>query len=411
MSITFDTNKNFNYIYRYINGGFEDTNYANSTAFDLFPDNAQVGDAIYFGRFDPSWSFHDLTFDIGTPLVADSITLKWEYKKNGVWTEIPNLTDGTNSFQNSGVNVVSFDVPQDMCASSDFWYWTETIGGSSLRGNWIRARITAVSNITEGGRTQNSAITYKDFTITANNETLDLATLQSASDTGGWLARSGVPAVETNGDHTIIRPHMEFKGSTSFSEKNKTMELGEEHYPAGWRSITSGILQIGEQDTSGVGKNGVFLNMHARFDAYYDYVNNFQSFGSIIKRRAGMYGAFAQAGVFKFVDSVYVSDRRLYLSASLKSGSEWTRSVYGTDDMLYLYSGNITIDTFKTTTNWNGLLCGLGRPAVFKNTNINNKPIRRYYSADIDLINCTNIDTSKFSSTAPAQLILNIIFV
>jgi len=401
MSIAFDQEKTFSHIYRYVNGSFDITNYATSTAFDLFDDNAQVGDCIYFGRYNPSWSFHDLKFNIGTALMAMSITVVWEYKRGSSWVEIPNVTDGTNAFRNIGVNTVAFDIPQNFCYSSSNWYTYLTINGSRKYGFYVRCRITAISGITEGGRTQTDTVKYKDFTITATDETLNLATLQSVSDSGGWLARAGVPAIETLGVHTIIRPHLYFIGTTSFTEKNSSIELGEENYPAGWRNLGTGIIQLGERDVSGKGKNGCRLHMHTRFDSGYDYVYYVQAFASIIYRRTGRYGAFAMGKVFKFVDSVFISNDRWYLTSYLQAGSEWTRSVYADNDLLYLYSGNLSFDTFKSLDAWQGVLCGSGRPATFRNTDINGKKIMRYYTADIDLIDCTNIDTNNITSTAP----------
>ena len=397
MSLIFDQEKQFNYIYRYISSAFETTNLAGSTAFDLFPDTAGVDDAIYFGRYNPCWSFHDLKFNIGTALAATSITIVWEYLKNGTWTEIPNVVDNTNAFQNTGVNTVAFDVPDNMCNSSS--HWSTRINDKDA--NWIRARITAVDGLTEGGATQTDTVKYKDFTITATDETLTLADLQSASDSGNWLARTGVPAVETTGKYTIIRPHMYWNGSTSFSETMKMIELGEENYPAGFRSSATGVFQLGSKDTNGKGDKGCYLYMHARFDNGYDGVNNFQAYASVVRRRTGDYGAFEMNGVFKFVDSAFISDRRWYLPGGVAAGSEWTRSLYADPDLLYLYSAHLAIDTFKVLSSWQGVLCG--GSAVISNTDINNKYIERYYSASIDLIDCINIDRSKITSTAPSS--------
>lgn len=403
MSIVFDQEKAFSYIYRYINGVYETTNLASVAAFDLFPDDAGVGDAIYFGRYNPSWSFHDIKFNIGTALVATNITLVWEYQRNGSWTAIPSITDGTNDFQNTGINTVAFDVPENMTHTSYSWYTYLTIDGNRKYGNYIRCRITAVSGITEGGANQTDTVKYKDFTISCNDESLDLATLQSASDSGSWLARSGIKAIETNGLHTIIRPHMHWSGTSAmeFHETMKMIELGETNYPAGFRNFGGGVFQLGILDASGKGDKGCYLYMHARFDTGYDYVYRFQAFASVVRRRTGQYGAFAMGGVFKFVDSVFISDSRWYLPSAVSAGSEWTRSVYADNDLLYLYSGNLVIDTFKSLDAWQGVLCGSGRPAVFSNTDINFKKIMRYYAADIDLVDCINIDTSNITNHSP----------
>lgn len=403
MSILFDQDKAFSYIYRNINGTFETTNRASSTVFDLFSDNASVGDAIYFGRYSPCWSFHDIKFNIGTALSATSITIVWEIMSGTSWVAIPSVTDGTNNFQNTGVNTVAFDVPQNMCYNTTNWYRRIDIGGNKF-ANWVRARITAVSGITEGGATQTDTVKYKDFTITCANEpSLTLASIQSAATSGSWLARTGVNAVDTTGKYTIIRPHLFWSGTTGFAETMKMIELGENNYPAGFRNYGSGIFKLGILDASGKGDEGCYLYMHARFDSGYDYVYRFQAYATVVRRKVGQYGAFVMGGVFKFVDSVFISDHCWYLPSAVASGSNWTRSIYADNDLLYLYSGNLAIDTFKSLDAWQGVLCGVGNPAVFANTDINSKEVMRYYSAQIDLIDCINILKSNITNHSPSD--------
>ncbi len=127
------------------------SDYGSTAAFDYFDDSAVVDDAIYFSSIGYYYDskISDLVLNVGTALAADSITIVWEYYHYGLedWVAIPNLTDNTNGFQTTGVNTVEFPVPPYM-------YYTYV---NSVRWCWIRARITAVTNITEGGANQTTA--------------------------------------------------------------------------------------------------------------------------------------------------------------------------------------------------------------------------------------------------------------
>lgn len=402
MSIVFDQDKNFTYIYRYIDGVYETTNLATSTAFDLFPDDADVDDYIIFGNRNPGWSYHDLTFNIGTALMAANITVVWEkFTYTNTWTAIPSVTDNTNAFRNTGVNTVEFDIPENMQATGSRWDHRINIGGNKY-GNWIRCRITAVTGITEGGATQTDKVTCKDATITVTDEAnLTLEDLQTECDTNSWEIRSGVKAVETLGNFTMIRGHLLLTGATGFKETQKSIQMGEDNYRQGFRSFSTLPFELGERDASGKGKNGCMLDMRALFDGAYDYVYNFQAYGSIIFRTSTQYGAFSMYKVFKFVDSVFISSSRWYIASGVLAGSEWARSVYADNDLLYLYSQNLAIDTFKTLDAWQGMLCG--GSATISNTDINGKSLKRYYSSQMTLIDCINIDKSKITNHSPSN--------
>lgn len=120
------------------------------TGDDLFSDTAAVGDILYFGATGADgyqqFPWKDLTLSISTALAADSITIVWEWLKAPLsgadtWTAFgtSELVDGTLNFTQSGT--VVFD-PQS--------FWMGYYSGVTNR-NYIRARITAVTNLTEGG--------------------------------------------------------------------------------------------------------------------------------------------------------------------------------------------------------------------------------------------------------------------
>lgn len=163
-----DTTQSLGYIYRATSGGTVfSSNYVNNTAFDYFTDTAVVNDAIYFSNSDTYLGLSDLTFNIGTPLVATSIVIKWERyvydSSTGTynWEEIDNCQDDTNMFQNSGSVAFKFGLKYD-------WRKTSVNGVSRF---WVRARIDSVSGLTEGGANSTSVVTMKDGRIRINDYT------------------------------------------------------------------------------------------------------------------------------------------------------------------------------------------------------------------------------------------------
>jgi len=143
---------------------FNGTNFTNvytahETDFDYFRDDADVGDIIYFGWMWEKW--HDLKLNITTPLDATSITIVWEYlSSESGWITL-SVVDNSNAFQNSGEQVIEFTPPLD-------WRYNRITTGlviDMVYGSFIRARITEVSGITEGGANGIIEPDGKDYTI------------------------------------------------------------------------------------------------------------------------------------------------------------------------------------------------------------------------------------------------------
>lgn len=117
-----------------------------SIAFDIYPDDAEINDAIYFylsGDNDPGRVFSGIKVNVGTAFAATSVTFVWEYWNGSAWAELT-VDDGTANWTNIGQNVIAFTPPDD-------WRWT-TVNGAA--GIWVRNRITAIDTPTEGGATQ-----------------------------------------------------------------------------------------------------------------------------------------------------------------------------------------------------------------------------------------------------------------
>lgn len=175
MAIAYDTQRNVDALiggggctmYRATSGGTVFTAITSATtAFDYFANNAVVDDAFYIGIANSVGQnvAHNYTFNIGTALVADAITVAYEYDNDSAWTAIPDLIDGTNIFRNTGSQTIYFD---------QLFRWYSNNRASLPSGNnfWFRIRITAVTNITEGGANVTNKVKVNDGMLQNTNTT------------------------------------------------------------------------------------------------------------------------------------------------------------------------------------------------------------------------------------------------
>lgn len=165
--------------------------------FDIFNDTVGVGDAIIFGGHQTYGQYNELKLNISTALAATSITGVWEYPNTNsgygsysvmTWTALSGVTDGTNAFQNTGTNSITFTVPDDWAnyvrpdsATASYYSW------------YIRFRVTAVTGLTEGGRVANvnDAAVIKYYSINPDNSytsgsPLTFDAIYDADVAGGW---------------------------------------------------------------------------------------------------------------------------------------------------------------------------------------------------------------------------------
>lgn len=128
----------------------------NLTTGDYFDDDAVVDDFVLVtGASNYFDTFFGIYFYVGTPLVADSITLAWEYNSGiNTWTALPEVVDGTKSFTQAGGHWVMFKLPSD-------WRYGGITPAPGANRFWIRARITAVTNISEGGANATNPVQTK----------------------------------------------------------------------------------------------------------------------------------------------------------------------------------------------------------------------------------------------------------
>ena len=88
MAVTFNADRDCTHIYTDDGGSFS-ANLTTTTAFDYFPNDAAINDAIYFGVTTPEdWMFKDIKFYVGTAFAAASVTFVWEYYRSDSSWEI-----------------------------------------------------------------------------------------------------------------------------------------------------------------------------------------------------------------------------------------------------------------------------------------------------------------------------------
>lgn len=205
-------------------GGFS-ANRAGQAAFDYFADGAQANDAIYFGH---NPRFDDIRVFVGTPFAAGSATFAWEYWNGTAWAAL-SVTDGTNGWTATGQRTIGFIPPEE-------WREGEVNGVTVM---WVRCRLAAVSNPTEGGANAAEAIQVGDnlLVVAGHSETAPCTfeELYNASLSGGWgvVLRQGL-------DQYLLRARLQVGDGgapTWFMDEGKQVELV--HFGASWTNVTS----------------------------------------------------------------------------------------------------------------------------------------------------------------------------
>ena len=264
----------------------------NTTTGDYFDNDSAVGDCIILGWDRGPW--HTLTVNVGTQLVADSITVVWEFQDSAsVWTALAGVTDNTNAFQNAGSNTVVFTVP-------DSWHYQASPGIGGIRaayGSYIRARITAVTNISEGGANATDVIQGGDWAIQINDAGTRLSTIQTADDAGAWGMTT------TYGKYTAITSNIRIvNGGELFIRNNEVLEQGSNTKRVIILKEANTLFQMGDA-TSGYSEGSMFLYWNNDGLEPYNYLSsNVNIYNSTIVKRAGGYGDFSFGTLSSAID-------------------------------------------------------------------------------------------------------------
>lgn len=144
--------------------------------------SASVNDAFYVGNDRP---FQSITYDISTA-GNYSIVIAWEYWDGSAWAALGPLVDDTDSFQTTGVNTVSFVVPDD---------W-EQVDVNGVTAYYVRSRIDVINSYTGFPvATTIQVTTPEDQSLTFGEPgvwTLALAQSDGTTLISGQLLRHGV---------------------------------------------------------------------------------------------------------------------------------------------------------------------------------------------------------------------------
>jgi hypothetical protein len=192
-------------------------------SYNFFPASAAVGDNMTFcaNNSNNHGKFHKLTFDVATAVAATGLTVIWEYAKfestvnvnyGAKWLPLQMVTDNTNAFQNTGVNEVTWKVPEDWenyvnpvsghtgSQSGHHYYWC------------VRARITALTSMTNVGLHAVDETVVTSVTMVVANESAgvtfeDMYEADKAG-TNTMISRTGLTAIDSGpvNNSDMLRP-------------------------------------------------------------------------------------------------------------------------------------------------------------------------------------------------------------
>jgi|GEM_PF-3795474 len=410
MAITFDNELSPYYIFRYKAAtSTYSANLATLSVFDYFDDNLAAGDILYIGLAHSisgtggSHPFHNIKFYVGTPLVADAITLIWEYHSGSSWVEIPDVVDNTVNFSVTGENWVTFPIPPNWWGGVGNNF--HLIPGGPINVNntyaiYVRCRVVSVTNPTEGGAQSTQTVKVKDYTIDVNNESAaTLTSIYNADVAGGW----GV--LTKDGSDFVLNANLKFTGTTSFTSKQEYLRVGTPTYPWSiWSPSSNASTQFGEKDSSGYGINGSFIYYNTKSvsngnaAAWY----NLKMYGTKMWMTNVGFGNFVPAGVCEFIDCIF-DTWYLYMGQLISAGSVIRRCMLDFTYYWYLYTGNLEIDKVFLAKACSGILSGVGANNTINNVEFaSTQQLHRYYACNVTLTNCTGLLNENIKSYSPS---------
>jgi hypothetical protein len=411
MSFAYDQDQNISLCYFYDStGGGEFTRRTALTTMDYFDDTAIVGDCIYFGLGyksgvinDDTKPFHDLTVNVGTQLAADAITVVWEYQNEGAstWASLPNLTDNTNAFQNAGSATVTFDIPQNWGYLSGNFPQTGHCEDSE-RALWIRCRISALTNLTEGGANQTTAPYVKDHMITCTDEgSLTWEGLKTANDAGAW-------GVVTKGgsNQFYIEANLSFV-NTDLTSTDEMVQFGQDGYEVVFIMNSSSSMRVGTLDT-GRGRDGGAMKYWTKYTAGGTAWYNCYFYGLYLYKNAGAWANPSLYDIMDWRDCVVHTDY-WYWTSGVDAGSYFHNSVYGCNYFFYCYTGNMAIDgvALPAYIGCDGTLLGSGNARIDNLTHTSAQKLYRYYGCNVTAVNCDFQNTDWTNDTSSDAFRLN----
>ena len=261
-TITYNELIQFQVLYTTTSGGTVFSgNLYNTTAFNYFSNTTVVNDAIYFGFNSPGLYFGDITFTVGTAMVAVGKTLVWE-KWNGAAWVAQTVTDNTNGFTTLGVNTVTFTLSG--AASSGL-----VLNGIS-DAIWLRCRISALTSITNGGANATTVVKCKSLAIILANPGATTAgfcaALQAADTAGGWGVVTSVGSAYKINAHLFLGYPTD-ASPTNISDTKKYIEIN----GLFWCRKAGGYITLGTlvSDTDRTSRDGCTVTGARTLENYY----------------------------------------------------------------------------------------------------------------------------------------------
>jgi len=152
----------------------------------LLPSSPSVDDAYYFGQ---ETIFAEMEIDISTA-GAGTWDIVWEYYNGSSWVQLPNISDGTSDFQNSGIGLVEWDIPSDWAATD--------VNGDPLY--WVRGRLDTFTSVSTQPLARGVDVTGRgyrlDYTVEEENGSI---TVQDEKDVS-YTLNSDFVVVDNSGD-------------------------------------------------------------------------------------------------------------------------------------------------------------------------------------------------------------------
>ena len=352
MAITFNTSTiEPKYIYSASSGGTVfSSNYYNTSAFDYFTDSAVVNDCIYFGQYRRG-CFQNVNFNIGTAIVADNITIVWEFSTSSGWKEFDKgYDDETNGFTETGLKSFLFGYPQN---------WHSRVYVNGVYSSWVRARITSVTNITEGGANTTDNVTFNtgdcDINDYSDASPCSLLTIYNYLSTN----YSYLDIFKDDASYHYDLSAVNLRTYSRLKSTNESLLLGFNSADTAYSTdLNLGYLQLGDKIDENSGKNGSILLLRGGTNSYpVSFGSETKIYGSTVKSLYGIgYPTWIGEWLDSVVDSVNFSGggsasvincrvimAGVYIAASFPSNFVNNTVIVDGTNFAYFYNSNVTI--------------------------------------------------------------------
>ena len=373
----------------------------NTDVFDFWDDAATVGDWIAFGWDRAVW--HDLTVNVGTVAsggASFALTVVWEYYTGSSWVALPGVTDNTAGFTVVGVNAVTFSVP-------DNWKVGFRLNGSyQCTAHWIRCKITAVTDMTEGGAHATNYATGLDYSIALTSSETP-ATAKTANDAGGW----GV-VTQAGGRLWYVACNVRLESGGTLTIEQESVAVGQVANGR-WRQLLlapGSALVLGRKTGSEYSHGAaLFLNGVYSYEPYNYWYGSVTAYNSLISWHGAHFDNAALAGVLDIRGSVLEvrhGSLALYVANSA-TGSMANTSIALNGGNFYVYSGSVSMSGLSYERG-NGFYVRSG--AVVESMNLDS-PVQRVAvvpstSRNATLLNCVISDYSTQCKATPVGSVL-----